>query len=135
LPADAIAQVQQLLLWFPEDTRLFWLLGELYNASGDLETASKIFGECVWGRRFSAPALMEHRRIVRDELTSRVPSPPPITILPQGVRLWAVVAGAGTLFAVLAYWQLRELVRRLRRKTPEDAGRRRNTPDAPDGGV
>src|SRR5205823_3935266 len=29
LPADAVAIVQQLLLWFPDDTRLLWLLGEL----------------------------------------------------------------------------------------------------------
>jgi hypothetical protein len=28
--------VQQLLIWLPDDQRLFWLLGELYNAAADL---------------------------------------------------------------------------------------------------
>src|SRR5262249_19206810 len=55
LPADAVAVVQQLLLWFPEDTRLLWLLGELYNANGDLDSASVAFEECVWTRRYDSP--------------------------------------------------------------------------------
>ena len=39
LPPDAVAIVQQLLLWFPTDTRLFWLLAELYAAEGKLDQA------------------------------------------------------------------------------------------------
>src|SRR5207249_2219918 len=39
LPANAAAVVQQLVLWFPDDTRLLWLLGEIYNANGDLDAA------------------------------------------------------------------------------------------------
>lgn len=115
LPPDAIATVQQLLLWFPEDTRLYWLLGELYNAHGDIDSAAAIFSECVWGRRFNAPALTEHRRVLREAIDARVPSQPEVTILPEGPQLWVVVAGAGTLFALLGYWQIRELFRRLRR--------------------
>src|SRR5207249_8586641 len=38
---EAIALVQQLLLWLPDDTRLYWLLGELYRADGDLKAAAQ----------------------------------------------------------------------------------------------
>jgi tetratricopeptide (TPR) repeat protein len=34
LPPDAIEIVEQLLVWTPDDLRLFWLLGELFNANG-----------------------------------------------------------------------------------------------------
>ncbi len=115
LPPDAIATVQQLLLWFPEDTRLFWLLGELYNADGDIDSASAIFSECVWGRRFNAPALSDHRRTLREAIDERVPSQTHVTFLPEGKQLWMVVAGAGTLFALFGYWQVREVLRRFRR--------------------
>jgi hypothetical protein len=45
LPEDAIDIVQQLLIWMPDDPRLFWLLGELYNARGDYAFAYEIFAE------------------------------------------------------------------------------------------
>jgi len=45
LPADAVATVQQLLIWLPDDLRLYWLLGELYNAKGEYLTAGEIFAE------------------------------------------------------------------------------------------
>lgn len=45
LPADAIALVQQLLIWMPDDNRLYWLLGELHNARGEYLTAYRIFKE------------------------------------------------------------------------------------------
>jgi ElaB/YqjD/DUF883 family membrane-anchored ribosome-binding protein len=32
LPTEALAIVQQLIVWMPDDLRLYWLLGELYNA-------------------------------------------------------------------------------------------------------
>jgi tetratricopeptide (TPR) repeat protein len=66
LPDDAIAVVQQLLLWLPEDTRLYWLLGELYNADGNINAAATIFTECVDARRFQPELLREHRRVVLD---------------------------------------------------------------------
>src|SRR5947209_2972405 len=43
LPPDALAIVQQVVLWAPEDSRLYWQLGELYNAQGDLEAAAEVF--------------------------------------------------------------------------------------------
>jgi tetratricopeptide (TPR) repeat protein len=49
LPPDAIKIVQQLLVWTPDDLRLFWLLGELLNAQGDVESAKIVFSE-VFGK-------------------------------------------------------------------------------------
>ena len=48
LPAHARDVVQQLLLWLPDDRRLLWLLGEIYNADGTKEgmlAADSIFDE------------------------------------------------------------------------------------------
>ncbi len=43
LPARALEVVEQLLLWMPNDDRLFWLLGELFNAKGETASARDIF--------------------------------------------------------------------------------------------
>jgi hypothetical protein len=45
VPPKAIEIVEQLLVWMPNDTRLYWLLGELFNAAGDVSAAKKIFNE------------------------------------------------------------------------------------------
>jgi tetratricopeptide (TPR) repeat protein len=45
LPKNAIEIVEQLLVWMPHDTRLYWLLGELFNAEGDVNAAREIFEE------------------------------------------------------------------------------------------
>jgi hypothetical protein len=47
LPPDAIAVVQQLLIWMPQDLRLYWLLGELMNADGDVDSAEVVFSEML----------------------------------------------------------------------------------------
>lgn len=67
LPPDAVAVVQQLFLWFPTDTRLYWLLAELYAAAGQLDEAQRIMDACVsedrkYGNR---TLLVEHRAAVR----------------------------------------------------------------------
>jgi tetratricopeptide (TPR) repeat protein len=124
LPSDAISIVQQLLLWFPEDTRLLWLLGELYNATGNLEAASKILDLCVWSRRFESPALREHRRVVQEAYDAQAkaaeqsPSPtaaPTLSVLPGTWQVYTVAITFGFLILVLAYWQVSELLRRTRR--------------------
>src|SRR5205085_1532510 len=66
LPPDAVAITQQMLLWFPSDTRLYWLLGELYASENRLEEAQKIMDECVsearqYGNR---KLLLTHRAAV-----------------------------------------------------------------------
>jgi tetratricopeptide (TPR) repeat protein len=124
LPSDAVAIVQQLLLWFPEDARLLWLLGELYNATGNLEAASRTLDQCVWSRRYESPTLREHRRIVQEaydaqtkaaDAAEQAPaSPPRAKILPGGWQLYTVAGIFGILFLALAYWQIGEWVRRMR---------------------
>src|SRR4029077_21067562 len=82
LPKGAVAIVQQLLIWIPgaapgmEDTRLYWLRGELYNAQGFTSNAAYIFDRCVWSHRFAATELREHQKVVKDAL-------PPAEAIPQ----------------------------------------------------
>jgi tetratricopeptide (TPR) repeat protein len=45
LPPDAILVVEQLLVWMPDDLRLYRLLGELLNAKGDVASARIVFEE------------------------------------------------------------------------------------------
>jgi tetratricopeptide (TPR) repeat protein len=67
LPADAVAIVQQLLLWNRDDTRLYWLLGELYAANGRLREAEIIFDQCASEARLysNRKILMEHRAAIK----------------------------------------------------------------------
>lgn len=68
LPPDAIAIVQQLLLWSPTDSRLYWLLAELYAASGRFVEAQKILDECV-----SEARQYGNRKVLRDHRTAIQP--------------------------------------------------------------
>jgi tetratricopeptide (TPR) repeat protein len=134
LPAEALAVVQQLVLWLPDDTRLYWQLGEVYNANGDIGAAAKIFDDCVGNvRRFSAPDLRMHRLIVQEarpkvsspllDLPSDQPSGPPDNApardssdgwLPERGQLVVVGSLAALAVAVLGYFQIREFRRRRR---------------------
>lgn len=65
LPPDAVAVVQQMLLWNPTDTNLYWLLAELYAAEGKLRQAAVIFDQCAWSRQYSnRKVMMAHREVV-----------------------------------------------------------------------
>lgn len=68
LPTDAIAITQQMLLWFPSDTRLYWLLAELYAAEGQFGPARAIMDESVSeSRQFgNRKLLVDHRASVRE---------------------------------------------------------------------
>jgi tetratricopeptide (TPR) repeat protein len=69
LPPDALEIVEQLVLWMPQDMRLNWLLGELFNSQGDYEAALEIFKGIgvtskyhheVWGLfRYKAPGVTD----------------------------------------------------------------------------
>jgi tetratricopeptide (TPR) repeat protein len=136
LPPDAVAIVQQLLLWAPWDTGLYWLLAELYASEGKVQPADAIFFQCANSRQYSnRPELMEHRRVVsqlaeqaRREKPSGVPvladapegPPPPPSgragggFLPSQDKV--IVAGAvfALLALVLLALQFRAIGRRLR---------------------
>jgi hypothetical protein len=120
LPPDAIATIQQLLLWFPEDTRLLWLLGELYNASGEVRTAEQIVDECVGSRRYESPILREHRRIIKAAIAALpvaqpTPAGPAESFLPDAQTLWLVGGIGGLVVLLLVLLQLREWRRRNHR--------------------
>jgi tetratricopeptide (TPR) repeat protein len=121
LPPDAVAIVQQLLLWFPADARLYWQLGELLNAKGDIASAATVFDECVWSRRYDPPLLRAHRQVVQQANAAQAPvlgalepsAPEPPAGWRLDRRLIATGAVAGVLLVgVLAYLQLREFRKR-----------------------
>jgi tetratricopeptide (TPR) repeat protein len=126
LPADAVAVVQQLLVWLPQDRRLLWQLGELYNASDDVSAAAQYFESLVWTYRYDAPELKEHRQIVKAALPEPEPvSPGPVKAtpapdteksapLPDTSRFVVIGAIAAVLIAGLIYLQVREGRRRRR---------------------
>lgn len=60
LPADAIAVVQQLLIWAPWDDRLLWSLAEVYLAKGRIREAYSAYKMLATdeGRRFQGPRLL-----------------------------------------------------------------------------
>ena len=130
LPADALAIVQQLLVWLPDDPRLYWLLGELYNARGEIETAARIFDELAgYNGRFRAAELVNHWRILRaappaappednlpPDLDKTKPSPTPERVVYLDVRALLVGFGTGIVFSLMGYWQLREILRRRQGK-------------------
>jgi tetratricopeptide (TPR) repeat protein len=45
IPVDAYNMVLQLVVWYPQDLRLYWLLGEMLNARGEVIPASEILKE------------------------------------------------------------------------------------------
>ncbi len=64
LPEETMLLLQQLLLWNPGDSRLWWLFGELLNAQGNLLEASNLFDWLVRVAQYSPKELREHRAIL-----------------------------------------------------------------------
>ena len=126
LPPDALAVVQQLVLWFPHDTRLYWLLGEVYAARGEFATAERIMNECVYSLAYSnRKVLMQHREAVTkaakekgpantDEplLTDNKPTDDPAPDVPFSLNAVWIYFGVVGLVALFA------LVRALTKKKP-----------------
>src|SRR5262249_20033684 len=81
---EAIRVVQQLVLWQPNDARLLWQLGELYNARGDRVVAHKIFDSLggFGGINFRPALLREHREALKRDLEETPPAPPKIEAPP-----------------------------------------------------
>ncbi len=127
LPADALATVQQLILWFPHDTRMYWLLAEVYAARGEFGPAQKIMDECVSSLSYSnRKILMQHREAVAkaakaqggpppDEPLFTTPEVPPAPDVPFTLRtVWLYFAAVG---AVALFAGVRALVRWRRGKS------------------
>jgi tetratricopeptide (TPR) repeat protein len=133
LPANALAVVQQLLIWLPDDPRLYWLLGELYHARGtpeDVNTARRILNELGgFNGRFPVGGVRKrlHALGPAPPLPPNMPAPdkdPVAAPLPDDanaifdLRPLLVGFGAGVLVSFLAYWQIREFRRRRRHNVP-----------------
>jgi len=143
LPSDALAIVQQLVLWHPQDARLFWLLGELYNAAGDVETASNILEVCTFAMGYSNPTVIEHRRVLKPAADSIAKARAEKATQAQQEetraqqqdaedrdrqaeaerdyqkRFWWILSIGVALGVLLVYYQLREVARRFRRPARE----------------
>jgi len=143
LPPDAIAIVQQLLIWHPRDARLYWLLGELYNADGEVEWAAKLLDACTYNMGYSNPTVIEHRRVLKaaaeaasaaagaasaakasEEAKAREESEAEAARQAQvdrdyQKRFWWIVSIGVGLGVLLVYYQLREVARRFRRPARE----------------
>lgn len=109
LPPDALAVAQQMMFWFSDDTRLYWLLAELYAADGEIESALQIMDECVGGRKFSGRRLLtEHRAALmaavekkRAEEEERRARDFPVSLRTIGIY-FGVVAVFGAVAAIRA---------------------------------
>jgi tetratricopeptide (TPR) repeat protein len=83
LPKDAIAIVQQLLLWEPNDTGLYWLLGELYAANGKFREALAIFDNCTSeSRQYSNRLILKAHRAAVREAVQKLPEESPLLDTP-----------------------------------------------------
>ncbi len=128
LPPDAMAIIQQLLIWLPDDTLLYWQYGELLNADGDVTSAAQVYDDCRGRRRLDAAELTQHRQIVTEaaqtrsqesDLSSEESDKTPASgsgssWLPDRNKLWAAGTIFALIFVVLIYFQVREIRRRRR---------------------
>jgi tetratricopeptide (TPR) repeat protein len=89
LPPDAIEVVEQLLIWMPDDLRLYWLLGELLNARGDVENAKIVFMEFLG--KFSQ--MPEFQGMWSIDPKSGQPIVTPMALLPKFVERYPEVGG------------------------------------------
>lgn len=63
LPPDGYHLMAQLLVWSPNDDRLYWQLGEILNAKGNMQAAYRIFDELISARSESTvQQLQAHRK-------------------------------------------------------------------------
>jgi tetratricopeptide (TPR) repeat protein len=128
-PADAIAVVQQLLLWCPDDNGLFWLLADLYAKADQPRVALHIYNSLASGDRahWSRTLMMKERTRVAALVATLPPeAEPEIPVDPPDLRpAWErlgistlQLVLAGTVFAIVAgvllYFQIRKLLRRRR---------------------
>lgn len=75
LPEDALAIVQQLLLWLPDDAALAWHFAELAVLYGELRVANQIFDLLVTAWNVHSPVVRAHRKAIR-QVEAGLPSKP-----------------------------------------------------------
>lgn len=135
LPADAVAVVQQLLLWAPWDDRLLWTLAEVYYATGKVREAHSVYkmlvlpAETNEGRGYRGPRLLgdhvkrvgaEFAKLPQEESVVSVldpaPAPPPpdpgLFGLIDPTTFYVACTGFGVLVVLMAVLQLRAILSR-----------------------
>ena len=131
LPPDALAIVQQLVLWHPQDARLYWLLGELYNAAGEVDTAANILDLTTFTMSYSNPNVIEHKRVLKaavDEAAAARAAEREQQAQAERDRqrrFWWILSLGVALGLLLVYYQFREVFRRLRRGRGQSIGHAR----------
>ena len=101
--------MQQLCIWLPDDTRLYWLYGELLNAQGDFKLAREVFNDCVDLRRDNDKLLAAHRRVLNDAAEEAAAAASRIGWVPESWQMYAVGGDAGLVVLVLLYFQVRQM--------------------------
>lgn len=113
LPPDALAITQQMVLWFPLDTRLYWLLAELYAADGKLDEAATILDECTWSRAYgNRQVLMDHRLAVRVAIDARPKPEPPAAPEEPPISMRTVMIYFGMIGVIGLLALVRSVMRR-----------------------
>jgi tetratricopeptide (TPR) repeat protein len=123
LPYNAVDIVQQLINWMPYDDRLYWQLGELMNAQGNMKAARMIFDELIVNRQYRAKDAVHHRRLILDvplesdnsTAAFKDEKPIPKDAIEAAPIVWrplVIAFVAGMLVMLFAQWQWRELRRR-----------------------
>ncbi len=138
LPEDAVEIVQQLLVWLPTDSRLLWLLGEVYNAKGDVYNAKGVYKKLTGGLSpaYGGPnmppflaaqkeALAKHKVQKRQsnfpqdlakKVSKQEDAKPAYTPPIVDWRALFVGVGAGIVISYIGYWQIRQLTRPKQKK-------------------
>lgn len=146
LPPDATPIVQQMILWNPDDNRLWWQLAELYNAQGDLKSAAQLFAMLLdiqpGGRKFTNREVIEHSNVVspafgrqqeieaqlqatrrrnEEERKRQAEEKKRLEEEAKEKRWLLVGVGVALFLAFVTYWQTREFIRRRRARRPRAA--------------
>jgi hypothetical protein len=66
LPGDNLPAIEQLVLWLPADARIYWLLGEVFNSSGNVVDATRVLSDLTFNRRFSPKELRDHLHVLEE---------------------------------------------------------------------
>lgn len=121
LPREALDIVEQLLVWMPHDLRLFWLLGEVLNVQGDVESvkgARNIFDDLVYTYNVRAKSAMERRQILNNWTPPLQDDDQEKKVAPTPALDWrslSIAFGVGVVVAFFARWQIQEIRRRMQK--------------------
>ncbi len=132
MPRDSVEVVEQLLIWMPNDQRLFWLLGEVFNASAMEHTDQKgknlaIRSAFLIFDKMTHPLAptnygfkeIQSRRAVLETYLKNIPEEE-FKLPDEPASPWWRIAGGfatGLVVGMFALWQIQELRRRRQGRT------------------